>query len=113
MPGAPPAMFESGWVPLTPSAEPGAAARESCTMTGLISGAAGGVCGLALGAILVPFSSTLQTEEFNNLPIRKQFRKGAPPGPPSPSWPSLHAPSTRRPQACRRWAAAAGLGART
>ena len=31
---------------------------------------------MALGAILVPFSQTLQTEEFNNLPMRQQVRRG-------------------------------------
>ena len=29
-----------------------------------------------LGGVLVPFGSALQTEEFNNLPMRQQFRRG-------------------------------------
>lgn len=80
-------MFSDGWVPLQPPTEPGQAARESCTMTGFISGGAGGVLGMALGAILVPFSQTLQTEEFNNLPMKQQVKRGfAEVGSSSRSW---------------------------
>ena len=45
-------------------------------MTALMSGVVGGGCGLVLGAVLVPFGSALQTEEFNNLPLKQQFRRG-------------------------------------
>ena len=69
-------LFGKEWRPLDPPAEPGAAARESCTMTAVISGVVGGGCGLVLGGVLVPFGSALQTEEFNNLPMKQQFRRG-------------------------------------
>ena len=69
-------LFGKNWRPLDPPAEPGAAARESCTMTGVISGVVGGALGMVVGAVLVPFGSALQTEEFNNLPLRQQFRRG-------------------------------------
>ena len=69
-------LFGKDWRPLDPPAEVGAAARESCTMTALMSGVVGGGCGLVLGAVLVPFGSALQTEEFNNLPLKQQFRRG-------------------------------------
>ena len=45
-------------------------------MTALMSGVVGGGCGLVLGAVLVPFGSALQTEEFNNLPMRQQVKRG-------------------------------------
>ena len=64
------------WQPLQPPSEPGAAARESCTMNALISGAAGGVMGLALGAVLFPFSNSQQAVETENLPMREQVRRG-------------------------------------
>ena len=70
------ALFGKDWRPLDPPAEVGAAARESCTMTALMSGVVGGACGLVLGGVLVPFGSALQTEEFNNLPLKQQFRRG-------------------------------------
>ena len=65
-------MSSASWQPLAPPAEPGAAARESCTMNAIISGAAGGVMGLALGAVLFPFSNSQQVVETENLPMREQ-----------------------------------------
>lgn len=69
-------MSSGGWQPLAPPAEPGAAARESCTMNAIISGAAGGVMGLALGAVLFPFSNSQQVVETENLPMREQVCLG-------------------------------------
>ena len=63
------------FTPMPPPQDPGQAARENCTVQALISGAAGGVLGLALGAVLTPFNSNLQLEA-DNLPLRQQFRKG-------------------------------------
>ena len=45
-------------------------------MNALISGAAGGVMGLALGAVLFPFSNSQQAVETENLPMREQVRRG-------------------------------------
>ena len=59
-----------------PPGEPGQAARESCTMQAIISGAVGGGAGLVLGAILAPFNSNVANMEVDNLPMREQFRRG-------------------------------------
>ena len=62
--------------PYQPPSEPGAAMRENCTMQAIISGGAGGVLGLGLGAILMPFNSSVTQMETQNVPLREQFRRG-------------------------------------
>ena len=64
------------WFVWEPPMEPGQAGRESCTMTALQSGLAGGVLGLGLGAILAPFNSNVARIEDTELPLRDQFRRG-------------------------------------
>jgi len=70
--------MSSSWTftPLPPPQEPSAAARESCTIQAMMSGAAGGVAGLALGAVLMPFNANMQALDNENLPIKEQFRRG-------------------------------------
>ena len=63
------------WRPWQPPQDPGQAARESCTMQAIISGAVGGVAGMALGAVLAPFNSSMGVET-ENLPMKEQFRRG-------------------------------------
>lgn len=63
------------WRPWLPATEPGAAARESCTMQALLSGAVGGGAGLVLGVVLAPFNSSMGAET-ENLPMKEQFRRG-------------------------------------
>ena len=71
-----PLSTDRPFVPWLPPSEPGAALRESCTMQAMIAGGAGGVFGLALGAVLAPFNSSVSTLEDSNLPMREQFRRG-------------------------------------
>ena len=59
-----------------PPIEPGQAQRESCTMQAIQQGAAGGVLGMLLGAVLAPFSSNVTNLENTDLPMREQFRRG-------------------------------------
>ena len=59
-----------------PPVEPGQAGRESCTMTAIISGGAGGVLGMLLGAVMAPFNSNLTQLENQDLPLRQQMRLG-------------------------------------
>lgn len=61
------------WQPPQDSGQP---ARESCTMQAIISGAAGGVFGMLLGAVLAPFNSSLSNLETSELPLRQQMRIG-------------------------------------
>ncbi|KAL1499519.1 hypothetical protein AB1Y20_011722 [Prymnesium parvum] len=63
------------WRPWQPPADPGQAARESCTMQSIISGVVGGGAGMALGAVLAPFNSSVGVES-EHLPIKEQFRRG-------------------------------------
>ena len=60
---------------LPPPQDPQQAARENCTVQAIISGAAGGVAGLVLGAVLTPFNSSLAMET-ENLPLKDQFKRG-------------------------------------
>lgn len=68
-------MEPAEWRPWQPPQDPGQAARESCTMQAIISGAVGGVAGMALGAVLAPFNSSIGVDE--SLPMKEQFRRGA------------------------------------
>lgn len=60
-----------------PSRDTGQAGRENCVMQAIIAGGAGGVAGLALGVVLAPFQSNVQSMEAADLPMREQFRRGA------------------------------------
>eukprot|EP00965_Chrysotila_dentata_P192913 6175440-Pleurochrysis_carterae.AAC.4 len=64
------------FTPMPPPQEPGAAARESCTMQAIISGVVGGAAGMVLGAVLTPFNSSMQQLETENLPMKEQMRRG-------------------------------------